>query len=268
MSDGYERTSDERERTRTSASALRTSASAPPMSASRPGSSASAGANGDPPTPPTHPPAHPTHPPTHAGAAGAAGPHHLAVAVRHHPAGTPGSAASSPLLVLVLAAAVVWFLVELFQPIHGSPHGQVTVTIPAHSTASQIGDELANAGVVSSGFFFELRATLDGKRGELLSGTYHLQQGMTYSSVLKVLSTPPTAAKVTNITIIEGRTRAQINDLLRSQGVARQLLRRHPPLAADQLRGLRRAPAARRTWRASCSPTPISWWSRSASRSW
>jgi UPF0755 protein len=123
------------------------------------------------------------------------------------------------LLVLAIAAAVVWFVFELFQPIHGSPSGQVTVTIPAHSTASQIGDELAHANVVSSGFFFELRATLDGKRSELRSGTYQLQRGMTYSAVLKVLTTPPTAAKVTNITITEGRTRAQINDLLRAQGV-------------------------------------------------
>jgi UPF0755 protein len=136
------------------------------------------------------------------------------------------------LLILVLAAAVVWFLVELFQPIHGSPHGRVTVTIPAHSTVSQIGDELAHAGVISSGFFFELRATLDGKRGDLRAGTYDLQQGMTYSSVLNVLSTPPPAAKVTNITIIPGRTRAQINDLLRSQGVAGSYFAatRHSPL--------------------------------------
>jgi UPF0755 protein len=136
------------------------------------------------------------------------------------------------LLVLAIAAAVVWFLVELFQPIHGSPSGQVTVTIPPHSTASQIGDELAHADVVSSGFFFELRATLDGKRGELRSGTYQLQRGMTFSAVLKVLTTPPIAAKVTNITIIEGRTRAQINDLLRAQDVQGSyfVATRHSPL--------------------------------------
>lgn len=136
------------------------------------------------------------------------------------------------LFVLVIAAAVVWFLVELFQPIHGSPHGSVTVTVPAHSTASQVGNELASAGVVSSGFFFELRATLAGERSDLLAGTYHLQKGMTYGAVLKVLTTPPTAAKVTNITIIEGRTRAQINDLLRTQGVKGSYFAatRHSPL--------------------------------------
>src|SRR5436305_495311 len=81
------------------------------------------------------------------------------------------------LLALAAAAALIWFLVELFQPFHGSPHGRVTVTVPPHSTASQIGDRLARAGVVPSGFFFDLRATLGGDRGDLLAGTYHLQQG-------------------------------------------------------------------------------------------
>jgi uncharacterized YceG family protein len=125
------------------------------------------------------------------------------------------------LAVLALAVAVgaIWFLVELYQPFHGSAHGTVTVTIPPHSTAGDVGDELVRDNVISSSFFFELRATLAGERGDLRAGTYDLQENMTYSKVLKILTTPPTAAKVTNITIIEGRTRAQINDLLRTQGV-------------------------------------------------
>ena len=123
------------------------------------------------------------------------------------------------LLMLVLAAALIWFLIQLFQPFHGSPHGSVTVTVPGNSNAREIGDELAKDGVIPSGMFFELRATLAGERSDLLAGTYHLQKGMTYGAVLKILTTPPRAAKTTNLTITEGRTRAQINDLLRSQGV-------------------------------------------------
>ena len=123
------------------------------------------------------------------------------------------------LLLLAAAAALIWFLVELFQPFHGSPHGSVTVTVPAHSTARQVGDELAKAGVVPSGFFFEVRATLAGERGDLRAGTYHLQKGMTYDEALKVLTAGPPPVKTTNITITEGRTRAQIDALLRAQGV-------------------------------------------------
>jgi UPF0755 protein len=194
MSDGFERTAEEREQAR-----LARERTAEQREQARLARERSRNGAGRPPRagrnqPPRRRPAHP--------------------ARRHS---WPGRILA--LLMLVVAAALIWFLVELFQPLHGSPHGRVTVTIPAHSTASQVGDELARAGVIPSGFFFELRATLAGDRGDLRAGTYQLQLGMTYSAALKVLTTPPTAAKVTNVTIIEGRTRAQVNDLLRSEHV-------------------------------------------------
>jgi UPF0755 protein len=123
------------------------------------------------------------------------------------------------LVALLLAAGVIWFLLQLFQPFHGSPHGSVTVTIPAHTSSRQVGDLLARDGVIPSGFFFELRALLAGERSDLRTGTYHLQLGMSYASVLSKLTTPPHAAKVSELTITEGRTRRQIDTLLRSQGV-------------------------------------------------
>jgi UPF0755 protein len=138
------------------------------------------------------------------------------------------------LAVLALAVAVgaIWFLVQLYQPFHGAPHGSVTVTIAPHSTSREIGDELARAGVISSGFFFDLRATLAGERGDLRAGTYNLQLDMTYSRVLKVLTTVPVGPPVTSITITEGRTRAQLDALLKAQGVKGSYLAgtRHSPL--------------------------------------
>jgi UPF0755 protein len=122
-------------------------------------------------------------------------------------------------LALLVAAALIWFLVELFQPFHGSGHGSVTVTIPPHSSSSQVGDLLERDGVIASSFFFDVRATLAGDRSKLLPGTYHLKLDMSYGAALKVLSTPPPAAKVTNVTIVPGRTRRQIDALLRSQGI-------------------------------------------------
>src|SRR5947209_5084296 len=123
------------------------------------------------------------------------------------------------LISLVLGAIVIWFLVELFQPFHGDGHGSATVTIPPHSSSSTVGDELEHDGVIASGFFFELRATLAGERSKLRSGTYHLKLGMSYGAVLKVLTTPPPPIPTTEITIVPGRTRAQISALLRRQGV-------------------------------------------------
>ncbi len=135
-------------------------------------------------------------------------------------------------LALALAVGAIWFLVELYQPFHGPPHGSITVTIQPHSSSREIGDQLARAGVVSSGFFFDLRATLAGERGDMRAGTYHLQEEMTYSKALKVLTTAPAGPPTANITIIEGRTRAQINDLLRAQGVTGSyyVATRHSPL--------------------------------------
>jgi UPF0755 protein len=124
------------------------------------------------------------------------------------------------LLALALAVAAIWSLFEIFQPFGTSPHGRVTVTIPPHSTSGQIGDLLAREGVISSSFFFGLRATLDGDRSNLRSGVYHLQLGMGYAAVLKALTTAPPAAKVTEITITEGRRRKQIDQLLRAQHVS------------------------------------------------
>ena len=139
----------------------------------------------------------------------------------------------------MLAAALIWFLVQLFQPFHGSGHGSVTVTIPAHTSSSQVGDLLARKGVISSSFFFELRATLAGERSSLRPGTYHLRLDMSYGQVLKILTTPPPAARVTELTITEGKTRRQISALLHSQGISGNYLAatRHSPLLSPERYG-------------------------------
>jgi uncharacterized YceG family protein len=136
------------------------------------------------------------------------------------------------LLALVVAGVLIWFLIELFQPFHGSGSGEVTVTIPAHSSSSQVGDLLEREGVISSSLFFNVRATLAGDRDDLRAGTYHLKHGMSYGDVLTILTTPPPAAKVSNLTLVEGKTRRQIDALLRSQQIHGSYLAqtRHSPL--------------------------------------
>jgi uncharacterized YceG family protein len=143
---------------------------------------------------------------------------------RRHRFGAPHSRTGrvAALLALVLAAAVIWFVVELFQPFHGSGNGDVTVKIPAHASTSQIGDQLDRQGVISCtfpscSFLFRLRVSLSGKK--LLPGTYHLKQDMSYGDVIKVLSTPPPPVPTTGVTITPGKTRQEINQLLHSQGV-------------------------------------------------
>jgi UPF0755 protein len=148
-------------------------------------------------------------------------------------------------LVLVLGAVVIWFCVELFQPFHGSGHGRVTVTIPPRLGARQVGDLLARDGVVASGFFFYVRATLDGDRGNLYAGTYHLKLDMSYSQVLKVLTTRPRPIPVTNVTIIPGDTRLQVDARLRAEGVA-----------GSYAAATRSSPTLRPTWYGASARTP------------
>jgi UPF0755 protein len=136
------------------------------------------------------------------------------------------------LIVLILLGAFIWFVVELFQPLGTSPHGSVTVVIPPKSSTKEIGALLQRDGVIAHGFFFELRATLGGERGDLRSGTYHLQRDMSYGSVLSVLSKPPHAAPTTQLTISEGHTRAYVAALLHKQKIRGNYLAatRHSPL--------------------------------------
>ena len=136
------------------------------------------------------------------------------------------------LIAVILAGAFIWFLVELFQPLGTSPHGDVTVVIPPHSSAKEIGNLLQHDGVIPHGVLFELRATLAGERSDLRSGTYHFQQDMSYSAVLSALTKAPKAAPTTQLTISEGHTRAYVAALLRKQKIRGNYLAasRHSPL--------------------------------------
>jgi UPF0755 protein len=119
-------------------------------------------------------------------------------------------ARAGALLALLVAAALVWFLVSLFQPFAGSGSGSVIVEIPKGASSSRIGSILARDGVVSSGFFFEVRAFLEGKRGQLHSGRFPLKHDMSYAAAIQALSAPPPAVIPIKVVIPEGFTRAQI----------------------------------------------------------
>jgi UPF0755 protein len=148
------------------------------------------------------------------------------------PARSPGSPAQAgprrrltrariaAVVALALAIALVWFLVSLFQPFAGSGSGRVIVVIPRGASSSKIGSILSHDGVVSSAFFFDIRATLAGKRGSLHSGRFQLRHDMSYSAAIDALSKPPPKAIVVKVVIPEGFTRRQIADLVAEDSLA------------------------------------------------
>jgi UPF0755 protein len=110
--------------------------------------------------------------------------------------------------LLALAAIVIALYVinATFQPFHGDGTGSVRVKVPAGADAGRIGDILAAKGVVDSGRFFVLNATVTGRRGGLRPGSYTLRKGMSNGDAIDALTKGPKVKVVptTNVTIPEG----------------------------------------------------------------
>jgi UPF0755 protein len=122
-----------------------------------------------------------------------------------------------------------WLLLSLFQPFHGDGEGEaMRVVVPRGSTLGDIAKLLEDNGVISSAGFFELRARIEGRSGELKPGPYSLQEDMSYAAVLDTLEkgVPP---NVVMVTVPEGRSRREIAPLVKG-------------LAGDYMRATRRSP--------------------------
>jgi uncharacterized YceG family protein len=128
-------------------------------------------------------------------------------------------------LVALAAVAVLAFFVIgsllLFQPFGSAEGSTVRLTIPEGSSAGDIGQQLAKAQVIDSAFFFNLRATLSGKRDSLRSGPHTLHKHMTYGNAIAALSAPDTAEQrpTVDVTIPEGRSRREVAPIAAKAGL-------------------------------------------------
>lgn len=121
--------------------------------------------------------------------------------------GPSGSGRRIAAVILGIAVlAIAWFLSSLFQPLHGAGHGAVEVRIPSNVGVGEIGDTLTQRGVVSSSFFFRLRARLSGQSADLKPGRYRLKRDMSYGAAIDALAKGPPAPKTIALTIPEGRS--------------------------------------------------------------
>jgi UPF0755 protein len=123
-------------------------------------------------------------------------------------------------LAFLVIVAVLAFAYLLFQPFHGDGHGAVAVTIPPGSSAEDIGNLLADKGVVDSGFFFALRARLGGDRDNLHAGTYTLKKSMSYGGAISALTASPEATPTLKITLPEGPSRREIAARVKAAGIS------------------------------------------------
>ena len=160
--------------------------------------------------------------------------------------------------IFLFVALVVIFAILLFQPFAGDGAGTVRVRIPPGAGAGEIGDLLAQAGVVDSGFFFSLRARLSGQRDDLRSGTFTMRRDMCYAAALDQLTTAPRAAAVLDVTLPEGPSRRELAPRVRQAGIEGDYLAATRRSAPARPARLRRAAQHPQRSRASCSPRPTS----------
>ena len=130
--------------------------------------------------------------------------------------------AVSPLL---LALAVIWFAWSVFEPLKGHGHGRVDVTIPARSSVSAVGRILERQHVVSSGFFFSVRAFVSGRRGDIRPGHFVLARDMSYGAALKILTAKPVPVRAVSVVVPEGDSRREIAQLAHRDGLSGDYLR-------------------------------------------
>jgi len=114
--------------------------------------------------------------------------------------------------------ALIWFTVSLFQPFKGEGAGKVKVSIPQGSSAREIGDLLADRGVVSSGFFFTVRSKLSGDLDSIRDGSYTFKEDMSYPAALDTLRDGPKSTTIT-LTIPEGLSISEASDVVRNAGI-------------------------------------------------
>ena len=134
---------------------------------------------------------------------------------------------------LAVLAGVAWFAVSLFQPFKGESEGTaVRVQIPPGSSLGDIATILEDNGVISNSGFFQLRARLAGRTGDLKPGSFVLSEDMSFNAALDALEkgVPP---NITVVSLPEGLSRKESAPIVKGANIRGNYVRatrRNPSL--------------------------------------
>ncbi|MCD6726045.1 MAG: endolytic transglycosylase MltG [Solirubrobacteraceae bacterium] len=131
----------------------------------------------------------------------------------------PGGVIALVTIGATLAAALAFALLSTFTPFKGEGSGKVAVQVPKGASTKEIGDLLARRGVVGSGLFFAIRASIGGDGDGLRAGRHTLRRDMGNGEAIAALSAAPKAAATIRVTIPEGPSRRESAALVRKAGV-------------------------------------------------
>lgn len=119
----------------------------------------------------------------------------------------------------VIGVAIIVFLFALFQPFAGDGDGEpFNLTVPRGASVNQVGDLLAENGVVSNATLFRLRAKLSGKDSQILEGDHRFRKNMSYAAALDQLTVEAVTRK-SIMTIPEGLSRSETAGRLAADGI-------------------------------------------------
>jgi uncharacterized YceG family protein len=111
------------------------------------------------------------------------------------------------------------FLFALFQPFAGDGEGEpIPLKVPAGAGVGEIGDLLAENGVISNATLFEIRARISGRADELYFGNHTFYPDMSYSAALDELGNQPLKETLT-IVIPEGLSRSEAAATVEAAGL-------------------------------------------------
>jgi uncharacterized YceG family protein len=136
-------------------------------------------------------------------------------------------------VLVAIVAGLAWFANALFQPFKGDSNGRaVRVSVPQGSSLGDIATILQDNGVISNAGYFELRARIAGRSGDLKPGSFELREDMSFSAALDALEkgVPP---DVTVVSLPEGLSRTELAPVVRNAKVPGSYLRasrRNPEL--------------------------------------
>ncbi len=119
----------------------------------------------------------------------------------------------------IVAIVLVWLGFAFFQPFAGDGDGDpFNVKIPRGASVGEIGDLLADKGVISNATMFELKATVTGRRADLNHGNHRFRENMSYAAALDELS-KTTVTETITATLPEGLSRSEAAEVVSSTGL-------------------------------------------------
>jgi len=125
------------------------------------------------------------------------------------------------LVLIIIAGALIIggssYIKGMDKPLDSTSEEYITVTVPAGSTTTRIGQILEEQGIIADDSKFKIYSKIKKYDGTLKAGEYSLSPSMTLTEILDIIQSG--AAKTTRFTIPEGLTIDQVTDILAEQNL-------------------------------------------------